>query len=224
MLARHSLVWLSSVGWQRATEAVAPEQRAALDQWHRADWPVVLRRQEPDTIAEQVCLGLPLPPNAEGDKIRIPFKAALGAIQRIEQPLALQAALAHAPSTWLAPLHAFAEDCHRIGILMRIYGSWSWQILTQQTYLTPTSDIDLLFVPRNAYEFSRGLLLLEQYAARLPLDGEVVFPDGQAVAWKECLLALPKASQNKVLVKSETTVRLVTLSTLIGSLDGVAST
>ncbi|MFJ2986450.1 malonate decarboxylase holo-[acyl-carrier-protein] synthase [Collimonas sp. NPDC087041] len=224
MLTRHSLVWLSSAGWQAAAEGMTPPQRAALAQWQQADWPAVLRRQEAGTAVDQVCLGLPLPPDADGHKIRIPFKADSSAIRRIEPPLALHSALAHAPSWWLGPLHAFAEDCQRIGITMRIYGSWSWQILTRQNYLTLTSDIDLLFAPKNADELSCGLGLLEQYAAHLPLDGEIVFADGQAVAWKECQQALQLAGQQKVLVKSETGVKLATLSTLIAGLEGVALT
>jgi phosphoribosyl-dephospho-CoA transferase len=224
MLARHSLVWLNAGGWQRAAQAVAPGYRAGVEQWQRADWPAVLRRQEPDIRADQVCLGLPLPPDASGYKIRIPFKAESGAIQRIEPPLALNAVLAHAPSWWIGALHAFAKDCRRIGIAMRIYGSWSWQILTQQAYVGPASDIDLLFIPKSATEFSRGMALLEQYAAHLPLDGEIVFPDGQAVAWKECRQVLHADSRQRVLVKTETTVRLMTLSTLIMRLEDCVST
>ncbi|AMP00566.1 malonate decarboxylase holo-[acyl-carrier-protein] synthase [Collimonas arenae] len=224
MPTRHSLIWLSREGWQFAAEGLAPAPRAALARWQQADWPAVLRRQEPDTPADLVCLGLPLPPDADGDKIRIPLKTQLTSIQRIEPPLALQTALVHAPAWWLGPLHAFVEDCRRSGITMRIYGSWSWQILTRQSYLMPSSDIDLLFAPKSAGELSRGLALLEQYAAHLPLDGEIVFPDGQAVAWKECQQALQLADPQKVLVKSESGVGLTMLSTLIASLENAALT
>jgi phosphoribosyl-dephospho-CoA transferase len=219
MLARHSLVWLSADGWQRAAQTVAADCRATLLRWQQADWPVVLRRREMGTLEDELCLGLALPPDGNGDKTRIPFKAQMKDVQRIEEPMALRQALVHMPSGWNGPLHAFAGDCLHSGIALRLYGSWAWQILTQQNYVTASSDIDLLFTPRNTAEFSRGMALLAQHAVRLPLDGELIFPDGHAVAWKECWQALHGASQPRVLVKTSADVRLTTLASLMASLE-----
>lgn len=219
MLARHSLVWLSAGGWQRAAGSIAPDWRSSLERWQLSGWPAVLRRREAEILQDQLCLGLALPPDASGFKTRIPFTAQLGDILRIEEPLALQQALAHAPPAWSKPLHAFARDCQDSGIEMRIYGSWAWQILTRQSYVGAGSDIDLLFTPRNVPELSRGIALLARYAAHLPLDGEIVFPEGQGVAWKECWQALHAASQPRVLVKTEAAVRLTPLSALMSALE-----
>ena len=225
MLARHSLVWLSADGWQRAAQTMAAmaaelSYQAALQRWQRHDWPVVLRRREAGTPEDQLCLGLALPPDGNGNKTRIPFKAQLADVQRITDPLALRAALTHAPPGWSGALNAFAGDCQQSGIAMRIYGSWAWQILTQQNYVRAGSDIDLLFAPASVEEFTCGLGLLAQHAARLPLDGEIVFAGGQAVAWKECWQALQAGNQQRVLVKTGDTVKLTPLAALMATLEG----
>ncbi len=225
MLARHSLVWLSADGWQRVAQSMAAmaadvNYQAVLQRWQRHDWPVVLRRREADTPEDQLCLGLALPPDSNGNKTRIPFKAQLADVQRITDPLALRAVLKYAPPAWSGALHAFAGDCLHGGIAMRIYGSWAWQILTQQNYVTPGSDIDLLFAPGTAEELTRGLGLLAQHAARLPLDGEIVFAEGQAVAWKECWQALQAGNQQRVLVKTGDMVKLTPLTALMSTLEG----
>ncbi|HWW05285.1 malonate decarboxylase holo-[acyl-carrier-protein] synthase [Collimonas sp.] len=219
MLARHNLVWLSADGWQRAAASMAADYRAVLERWQLNAWPAVMRRREADTPPDQLCLGLALPPDANGDKTRIPFKAQLADIQRITDPLTLRLALMHAPPGWSPALHAFAGDCLHSGIALRIYGSWAWQILTQQDYVRSASDIDLLFAPRTVAEFNCGVGLLAQYATQLPLDGEIVFADGQAVAWKECLQALQAGSQQRVLVKSGDAVKLTPLASLIATLE-----
>lgn len=222
MLARHSLVWLTAEGWQRATHTVAAERdgQTVLQRWQHHDWPAVLRRREAGTPEDQLCLGLALPPDGNGDKTRIPFKAQLSDVQRITDPLALRAALKHAPSGWSGALHAFAGDCLHSGIAMRIYGSWAWQILTQQSYVRAGSDIDLLFAPVSAEELTRGLGLLAQHATQLPLDGEIVFAEGQAVAWKECWQALQTDSRQRVLVKTGDVVKLTPLAALMSTLEG----
>ncbi|AIY42175.1 Phosphoribosyl-dephospho-CoA transferase [Collimonas arenae] len=223
MIARHSLVWLNANGWRRAAQTAAADSVdtvcVALTRWQQEDWPLVLRRREADTSDNELCVGLALPPDGNGDKARIPLRVQLAGIQRIEEPLTLEKALAHMPPGWSGPLHAFAGDCLHSGIVLRVYGSWAWQILTQQNYVTASSDIDLLFTPRSEPEFSRGMALLAQHAARLPLDGEVIFPDGQAVAWKECWQALHASSQPRVLVKTETIVQLTPLARLMSSLE-----
>lgn len=221
MLARHSLVWLSADGWQRAAQTAAEADcQAVLQRWQNHGWPAVLRRREAETPEDQLCLGLALPPDGNGNKTRIPFNAFLADVQRITDPLALRAALKYAPPGWSGALHAFAGDCLHSGIAMRIYGSWAWQILTQENYVRPGSDIDLLFAPGSVGELTRGLGLLAQHAQRLPLDGEIVFAEGQAVAWKECWQALQLGGQQRVLVKTGDSVKLTPLAALMSTLEG----
>jgi phosphoribosyl-dephospho-CoA transferase len=59
--------------------------------------------------------------------------------------------------------------------------------------------------------------MLEWHAAVLPLDGEIVFPTGAAVSWKEWLGAGP--ARARVLVKDAGAVRLAHMADLLATLE-----
>jgi phosphoribosyl-dephospho-CoA transferase len=89
------------------------------------------------------------------------------------------------------------------------------QALTGITYLTPTSDIDILLHPRSVDDLHAGLALLQHHATTLPLDGEIVFPDGAAVSWKEWAAS----GDERVLVKHIGGVRLSGKAPLLAQLQ-----
>lgn len=217
--ARHQLVWLDASGWRAALAAALPEHRPALQQWQQRQAPLVVRRREPDARADQICLGLPLPPDAaSGHKLRIGLTVQRAHIARIKPALPLHLALA-APQPWQSLWHdALLEFVHAARPFeLQVYGSLAMQVLTGLPYLSASSDIDLLFHPHSASQLEQGLALLADYAQRLPLDGEIIFPDDQAVAWKEWRLAC--STQAKVLVKSGAAVRLCDSASLIATLE-----
>jgi phosphoribosyl-dephospho-CoA transferase len=212
MFSRHELIWLTARGWDAALGRALPGQRAAIEQWRREDWPAVVRRAGTDLPPGQLSLGLPLPPSPEGVKGRIALNASVGDVARRSLPLVLADAARAAPERWRPALDILA-----LGMPLRAYGSLAMQAITGQSYLTPTSDIDLLFYPADAQALRAGLALLEQHAAVLPLDGEIVFPPGSAVAWKEWIGAGRNAA--RVLVKDAGAVRLATLECLLATLE-----
>jgi phosphoribosyl-dephospho-CoA transferase len=57
--------------------------------------------------------------------------------------------------------------------------------------------------------------LLDHYSLQLPLDGEIIFPSGQAVAWKEWRNAASTAIGTRVLVKRIDCVLLAEPATLL---------
>ena len=68
----------------------------------------------------------------------------------------------------------------------RIYGSYGLQQLTGLSYLHAESDIDLCLSVDDAAAADLAAAALSGAAfARPRLDGELVFPDGRAVAWRE---------------------------------------
>ncbi len=209
MFSRHDQAWLSSAGWAAALDGAAPPHAQALEQWRAHDWPLIVTRRTPDALPDMVSLGLALPPEA-GRKLRIAVQVNQNAITRIENPLPLHAAAAAAPQRWAAPLAALLADAGNI--TLRAYGSLALQAVTGLTYLTESSDIDLLFKPASLPELDAGLQLLQAHAHHLPLDGEIVFPDGAAVAWKEWRDAA--AAGARVLVKDAVGVRLVSTASL----------
>lgn len=215
MFSRHELVWLSAPGWEAARACAQSVQLAALERWQREDWPAIVRRSDADAGPGQVCLGIALAPNpADGSKRRIALRALKANVARTIAALSLRDALDAAPPAWRDGLAAL--DAQAAGLNLRAYGSLALQAVTGQPYLRPASDIDLLFYPRTLGELRCGLALLEAHAISLPLDGEVVFPSGAAVAWKEWIAAQRDAA--RVLVKDSDAVRLADPRTLLAEL------
>ena len=215
MFSRHELAWLSGPGWDAARARALPGQHAAIEQWRREDWPAIVRRTDAGLDPDQVSLGIALAPARDGAKGRIALNVRASEIARRSPALLLAEAAQSAPVHWRAPLDALVLQAD--GMVLRAYGSLAMQSITGQPYLTPTSDIDLLFFPTDVPTLRAGLALLEQVAAVLPLDGEIVFPSGDAVAWKEWINA--EAIAARVLVKHASAVRLVPTAHLLATLE-----
>lgn len=193
-LARHSLVWLTPAGWDRALAGMAQPDRAMAIPWRDHDWPGVVRRSESPVKAGTVPLGLPLPPalplprgQASGPPKgpRLGCVTALEDIRTVRGAVPLEATLDDALPSWRPSLRALIDALLAEGIVLRVYGSLAFQHLTGRQYLRPASDIDVLLHPSSAAQLLAGVDVLERFAGRLPLDGEIAFPDGRAVAWKE---------------------------------------
>jgi phosphoribosyl-dephospho-CoA transferase len=68
----------------------------------------------------------------------------------------------------------------------RVFGSHGWQALSGLDHLHPGSDLDLWVSVDDAAHADAVTRLLQSFAASSPrLDGEIVFGDGTAVAWRE---------------------------------------
>lgn len=221
------LAWLTPHGWEaaraqylaaHAAYATHPDRPQsaqhlqhlqALARWQWQDWPAVVRRRDADAHADEICLGLPLPPDpVSGIKGRIALRVGAHAIARCTPPLALTSL--RAPD-----LAALEQDA--AGVKLHVFGSLAMQALTGQPYRTPASDIDLLCYPSTRHQLDTALAALALHAGRLPLDGEIVFPGGLAVAWKEWLQAC--ATRAKVLVKKIDKVSLADTGALLATLE-----
>ncbi|ACL58085.1 malonate decarboxylase holo-[acyl-carrier-protein] synthase [Methylobacterium nodulans] len=193
---RHDLLDVDPGAW-----AAMLAQRPDLDGVpHVADWarhrrPVIVRRRHPDEEPGSVPVGLPLPP-ADG-KRRIGFALPPGAV-RPRPPVTLSQVIRGCPTAWSPTLAGVVELGRRHGLVPRLFGGLLWQSLTGLTYLSETSDLDLLWpvgaLPR---DLLAGLAAIE---ARAPmrLDGEILLPDGGGVNWRELHAAAP---EDTVLVK-----------------------
>jgi phosphoribosyl-dephospho-CoA transferase len=70
----------------------------------------------------------------------------------------------------------------------RVYGSHGWQLLTGLDHLRAGSDIDLWLSVSDEAQADAAAARLQSVSGALPrLDGELVFDDGAAVAWREWL-------------------------------------
>jgi phosphoribosyl-dephospho-CoA transferase len=215
MFWRHELARLTGSGWEAALARALPGQHAAIDQWRREDWPAIVRRADAGLAEGQVSLGIALPPAADGSKVRIALNAHPSDIAHCAPALALADAVKAAPADWRPALDQLVAQSD--GMAIQVYGSLAMQAITGLDYLTPHSDIDLLFSPANQHVLVAGLALLEHFSARLPLDGEIVFPSGAGVSWKEWLNA--GRHQARVLVKDAAAVRLAPTAPLLATLE-----
>lgn len=206
MFSRHDLVWLTPAGWDAA---IARAPHPALTLWRARDWPAVVRRHEDGVPAGAVCLGIPLPLSF-GARQRLALTADFSHVARREAPLPLADALACAPPEWLAALVTLQRAA---AIDLRVFGSLAMQSLTGLAYVRAQSDIDLLITPATYAELGAALALLAQASTLLPLDGEIVFADGAAVAWKEWLAA--RRDGARVLVKALHGIRLAHPAALV---------
>ena len=229
MLSRHSLVWLEPSGWRRvqaSTTQHGVEIRDALARWQAADWPLVVRRAEPAQLTGQVAVGIALPPGTPaGTGPRIGVIVEDGDIRRSSAPVMLEAVLAQAPAHWRAALLALHLEWSEALPPLQVYGSLAWQHLTGMQFLRESSDIDLLFAPADRHALAQGIRLLCAHAASLPLDGEIVFPGGVAVAWKEWHQATGTgrpAPSAMVLTKAPANVALVSCISLLATLEQTA--
>ena len=72
------------------------------------------------------------------------------------------------------------------GTSAHVYGSYGWQALSGLVHICPTSDLDIWVAVDDAVQADAVTKRLTAFALGTPrLDGELMFPDGAAVAWRE---------------------------------------
>jgi phosphoribosyl-dephospho-CoA transferase len=134
---------------------------------------------------------------------------AATAIAEHRPPLPLRKALGAAPLNWQKPLGELAAELEEAGEEACVYGSLAWQYWAANSglaYLTANSDADLLFRPMSWGAVLTIIGFLERFQRQhhAPrLDGEIVLPDGDAIAWREI-----SNHPAKVLAKRLNAVRL----------------
>lgn len=220
MFQRHNRVWLTTAGWKLACATALAAHVKELTRWAENDWPAIIRRSESALSPNILCLGLAAPPDPHtGMKTRIPFLVSTEHIVRHDVPLAIISAEKALPAAWQNDFAELAEKVTDSGLEFRVYGSAAMQAITGLSYLTPASDIDLLFYPQTKGQLLAGVALLTSYATKLPLDGEIVFPSGRAVAWKEWVQAANNPAQPRVLAKGTFTLALASVADLCAELE-----
>ncbi len=183
-LRRHDLVRADPSAWA-AWLGSHPDLAGLpyLGRWAEASRPLIVRRRVPGETGDAVPLGLPMPPS--DGKRRIGLALPMDALTPMTAP-GLADVAAHAPAAWRPTVAALVALGHRHGVAPRPFGALLWQAVTGLTYLSATSDLDLLWscpAPVPA-----GLLAgLDTIARGAPLriDGEILLPDGAGLHWQE---------------------------------------
>jgi phosphoribosyl-dephospho-CoA transferase len=185
-LHRHQLVRLRQEAWGRLQqEAVESETQAALQCWREGGFPLVVCRQPcraPEDGAVAVGLAAPL----AWQRRRWLFSVRRDEVLYFDEfPPAVEIAALlsrRARPGWTA----LCDDLRRLGLRVRVYGSHGWQRLTGLPYLRAGSDLDLCLPVQDAEQADQVVQCLSAAPFALPrLDGELLFPDGGGVAWRE---------------------------------------
>lgn len=143
---------------------------------------------------------LPLPPSH--GKQRVGFSFASPAGLEATPAAALCDAASAAPAAWEPAIEALGALGEAVGAPPHVYGALLWTHLTGLSYLTETSDLDLLWtVPDAAIAAAllSGLTRIDRHSP-VHLDGELVLPDGGGVNWREWDMA--RKDGRDVLVKT----------------------
>jgi phosphoribosyl-dephospho-CoA transferase len=204
-LKRHQLVWLTEAVWAQAQRQAEDAQAIEIfGHWREHKLPVMVTRQRADVAPDQVCLGLPAP--LQWSRRKLALSATLnGLLAKAACPTLAQIAQAQPWHEAALELHTALAHC---GVQATVYGSYAWQHLTGLAYLRPSSDIDLCL---NVVQFDQVAPVLQVLAqTQLPqrLDGEIIFANTHAVAWRE-LQQLLSGQVTEVLLKNTDSVRLV---------------
>lgn len=209
-LARNQLVWLAPQAWLQVQAHVwDAEAQAMLAHWRDHHLPLVVCRQRVEAPTDQVCLGLPAP--LQWSRRRLALAVRLDQVVAMgDFPTLLQVAQVN---PWGPAALELDGQLTQLGVTARVYGSHGWQWLAHMPYLHGDSDLD---VTLNVPDFQtacqvQALLAAAELVPRL--DGEIVFPGGQAVAWRE-LQRLLAGDTAQVLLKDRQSIRLAMLAEL----------
>ena len=214
---RHDLLHVAPDVW---ASALAHDPSLAdlplVRTWADRGWPVIVRRRAEAENPGLVPVGVPLPP-AQG-KRRVALLLPPDGILQRSPPPSLQAVATVADPGQLSTIAAVLALGARIGVEPSSYGSLMWQHQTGLPYLTPRSDLDVLWpVPAGFDVLSLVFGIADiQRDAPLRIDGEVIFSDGAAVNWRELWNAHRAADRPFVLAKTIEGVRLLDLASLPG--------
>lgn len=161
-------------------QATTAHARAGLTHWVDQQLPLVVTRQTPGLAPHLLSVGLPLP--LQWGRLRLSFQFPREAILAYTTFPFLDEVV-QAQALDLQPL---VEALRPLDPHAQVYGSYGWQTLSGLAYVRPDSDLDVLIRVSSVHQADlASTALLSCEGGPLRLDGELMFPDGSAVAWRE---------------------------------------
>jgi phosphoribosyl-dephospho-CoA transferase len=183
-LRRQQLIRLSADGWTRLLDASwDATARSCLGLWAARGLPLVVTRQPPMDDG-RVAAGLPAP--ARYRRRRLALAVESRDVMSFDEFPAAEAATRLLPRGLAAPWRALLATLAAADCAPRVYGGFGWQALTRMAYVHAESDLDLLLPVNSGVHADDVAQLLASAPWNGPrLDGELMFPDGGAIAWRE---------------------------------------
>lgn len=170
---------LAADAWREASCEIGDP--ATLEGWLAQGHPLIVRRPCVTEDGCEIFLGLALP-----GKRRLAYRIPVRNILSIEPP----------------PL--WRGETFRIpGVTLRLFGSHAWQELTGLSYITETSDIDLLADISSPAEWRAFLAREVELPSRPRVDLELILRGDASFSWREY-----RGAARDVLIKSNRRVWL----------------
>lgn len=184
-LGRHDLVWISAKGWERHVLGQAAEDTVTVEilaHWFAKRLPLVVGRQSPGDPSLALGLAAPLACGKRKVSLRVPQECVL---YHDRFPMAVDIRKLLPPrlrESW----QQLCGDLAAHATHARVHGSYGWQRITGLEYIHAQSDIDLHVPALDAGMADQLAGMLDRLEWNGPrVDGELVFPTGAAVAWRE---------------------------------------
>jgi phosphoribosyl-dephospho-CoA transferase len=215
-LQRNQLVWLTGPAWQRIRACNWDTQaQTLLNHWQGQHLPLVVCRQRVPDGPHSISLGLPAP--LQWERRRLALAVVQADIARVGSfPLLAANALAN---THAAPLQDLLQHMDALRVQLQVYGSFGWQQLCGLPCVHDSSDLDLLAHVPDLGAAGQVVWLLQGLKLKWRVDGELVFPNGWALAWRE-YAQLIGGKVDRVLVKERHGAQLLGMAELRAQLRG----
>jgi len=184
LLHRQQLLRLTPDGWSRLLATPGEDAaRRCVALWAAQGFPLVVTRQ-PASGGDAIAVGLPAP--ARFGRRRIALAVAPEDVLFLDEFPPAEAVTRLLPRPAAASWRALVATLALQGCRARVYGGFGWQAITRLPYVHAESDMDLLLPVAGAAEADEVVRLLASAAWDGPrLDGELLLPDGAAIAWRE---------------------------------------
>jgi phosphoribosyl-dephospho-CoA transferase len=188
-LHRHQLVRLTDAGWRRLRDgAWDDEARACLEHWAMHRLPLVVTRQPPCADgANGTTLALGLAAPLQWGRRRMALSVPRDDIAGFDEFPSADRLAGRLPARLREPWRGLCASLATAGATARVYGSLGWECVSGLVHRHESSDIDVwIGVNGTAHADAVATALARFDPLAAPrLDGELLFTDGRAVAWRE---------------------------------------
>ena len=186
-LHRHQLVWLTESAWNNVRNRAWDSQaRACIDHWAAHRLPLVITRQPGDLEAGVIAVALSAP--VRWQRRRLALRIARSEVAYFDEFPAAEKAAALLPDALQGRWDSLCAQLTHAGVTARVYGSYGWQLLSGLDHVRASSDIDLWLSVSDGKQADAAAECLRQFTSEtVHVDGEIMFNEGAAVAWREWL-------------------------------------
>jgi phosphoribosyl-dephospho-CoA transferase len=185
-LRRHQLAYLTAAGWRKVLGRPWTKEAAVhLTFWAERNLPLVVTRQSDACDEGEIALGWPAP--LACDRMRMALQVEGTCVAFLDEFPRARAVVSLLPRGTRTPLQSLVHALDALGVEPRVYGSYGWQLVTGLGYVHAGSDLDLWLSVDSQKRADDAVKLLQEAGAPkgLRIDGELMFPGGAGVAWRE---------------------------------------